>query len=85
MKEQPRIKIDTIAEKWETVNKTNHRTMKSFFFKVVKEDGTTFKDYKFERARKIFEREGVKIYAYTKNLFPIVLLIDWKQPREIRA
>lgn len=83
--EEKRIYIDTIADKWETVNKTKHRTWKSFCFKVLKEDGTTFKDFKYERARELFEREGVRFYAYTKNLFPIVLLIDYKKPCEIRS
>ena len=73
-----RIKLPVLEDKLETVRKTNCRTWKSFEYKVILKDGKSYLDYKYERARDLFEREGVKLYARTKNLFPIVILIDYK-------
>ena len=78
MKSEYKVKLPFLEDKLETVNKTNKRTWKSFTYKVILKDGRSFVDYKYERARELFEREGVKLYARTKNLFPIVLLLDYK-------
>lgn len=62
----------------ELLMKIKKRTWKSFFFKIVKKDGNIYHDYQFERAREIFERDGGRFYAYTRNLFPVTILIDYK-------
>lgn len=52
---------------------------KDYLYKVILEDGY-YVDYKYERAKKLFDREGIRMYAYTKNLFPTTILMYWKRP-----
>lgn len=73
------IQWNTIDERWEEVHSQKHRSLeKSFNYKVLLKDGRFYRDYKLERARELFEREGVRLYAYTMNVFPITILIDAK-------
>lgn len=54
--------------------------MAEYLYKVIVPD-STFGDrhfYRYEEAMKCFEREGTKIYAYTKDLKPIYILLRWK-------
>ena len=72
------MRIDTIGDKIDCIKHTDFRSNKSLFYKVLLKDGRYYRDYKYERSRALFEAEGVKLYGYTKNLFPITILLDWK-------
>ena len=72
------IRCDKTSEKWNYIHQTDFRSKRSLFYKVTTKDGRTIRDYNYERACDLFEREGVKLHAYTKNVFPLVLLIAWK-------
>lgn len=54
------------------------RFCKSLYYKVTFKNGTFWKTYRIEEAKERFINDGVRLYAYTKNLFPTTILIAWK-------
>lgn len=52
-----------------------------FLYKVVRKDGTSYVDCKFERALKKYEEDDrcIKMYAYTKRLKPTYILLFSKE------
>lgn len=54
---------------------------KEYLYKIVRADGTTFTDYKFERILKKYEEDDrcVKLYAYTKRIKPTYILLFSKE------
>ena len=53
--------------------------MNRFLFKIITEDGFHI-ECRYDRAMKYYEKYGIKMYAYTKNLFPTTILMHWKRP-----
>lgn len=54
---------------------------KEFLYKIVRADGTTYTDYKFDRILKKYEEDdrSVKLYAYTKRIKPTYILLFSKE------
>lgn len=51
--------------------------MRDLLFYVVGSEGKHY-FYDYERAVKYYDLFGDKMYAYTKDLFPVVSLLCWK-------
>lgn len=54
---------------------------REYLYKIVRADGTTYADYKFDRILKKFEEDdrSVKLYAYTKRIKPTYILLFSKE------
>ena len=52
--------------------------MRQYLYKVILDDGRPYRHYDYDAAVEMFEREGIKLYAYTKNLKPHTVLLKWK-------
>lgn len=50
-----------------------------YYYGVEFPDGKRWRHYKYETALEVYEREGVKLYAYTKTFKPFICLLKWKQ------
>ncbi|MBR2653982.1 MAG: hypothetical protein IKD59_05435 [Lachnospiraceae bacterium] len=50
-----------------------------FLYKIVTADGSIVQD-KYERAKQLFDKNGIRMYAYSKNLKPTYILMFWKKP-----
>ena len=50
---------------------------REFLYKIVRQDGTTYADYKYERILKKFEEDdrSVRLYAFTKRLKPTYIIL----------
>lgn len=50
---------------------------RAYLYKVIKEDGCYISD-KHDQAKRIFDQDGIRMYAYTKTLRPRTILLYWK-------
>lgn len=50
---------------------------RAYLYKVIKEDGCYISD-KHDKAKRIFDQDGIRMYAYTKTLRPRTILLYWK-------
>lgn len=50
----------------------------SLSYCVVLRNGKKWRTYRITDAKRTFIEDGIKLYIYTKTLFPITLLIAWK-------
>ena len=55
----------------------SNEAMRRFLYRIVTPTGIR-REYRFDKALQIYEREGTRLYAYEKTLFPTRILLYWK-------
>lgn len=50
----------------------------NFLYFIIDNKGRKRRYYRYDKALEDFENEGIKLYMYTKNLFPTKALIKRK-------
>ncbi len=54
------------------------RPESNYLYYIIDNRGKKIRYYLYEKALKDFDDFGIKLYMYTKDLFPTTALIKWK-------